>query len=88
MKCYSVISVLLLRLSLGAAAAAAAAEQGEVVSVELMAAFRSWSDDHGKDYDSHEEKMKRLRIWLNNDGTFFPVACLPPRRFAVLAIVC
>lgn len=37
------------------------------VGVELMAKFHSWSEEHDKTYDSHEEKMKRLQIWVEND---------------------
>lgn len=37
------------------------------LSVELMAKFHSWTKEHDKSYDSHEEKMKRLQIWMEND---------------------
>jgi C1A family cysteine protease len=37
------------------------------LSVELMAKFKSWVDFHGKNYESHDEKMQRLQIWLDND---------------------
>jgi len=40
------------------------------LSVELMAKFHAWSDYHEKSYESHEEKMKRLKIWVQNDGMF------------------
>lgn len=38
------------------------------LSVELMSKFRSWVEYHDKTYDSHDEKMKRLKIWVQNDG--------------------
>ena len=38
------------------------------LSVELMSKFHSWVEEHDKSYDSHEEKMKRLKIWVENDG--------------------
>ena len=38
------------------------------LSVELMSKFHSWVEEHDKSYDSHEEKMKRLMIWVENDG--------------------
>jgi hypothetical protein len=37
-------------------------------SVEVMSKFHSWTAQHEKSYDSHDEKMKRLRIWVENDG--------------------
>lgn len=37
------------------------------LSVELMAKFRSWQEYHGKEYDDHEERMKRLKVWIEND---------------------
>ena len=39
------------------------------LSIQLMTKFRSWSEDHGKSYESHSEEMKRLKIWVENDGT-------------------
>jgi len=47
------------------AAVASAAEKP--LSVELMSAFHKWVDFHGKQYNSHEEKMTRLQIWADND---------------------
>jgi Cathepsin propeptide inhibitor domain (I29) len=43
------------------------------VGVELMAKFHSWTEEHDKTYDSHEEKLKRLQIWVENDGEFVKV---------------
>ena len=40
------------------------------LSVELMAKFHSWAEYHDKTYESHEDKMERLKIWVQNDGTF------------------
>lgn len=40
------------------------------LSFELMAKFQHWTLFHQKEYDSHEQKMERLRIWLENDGTY------------------
>lgn len=37
------------------------------LSVELLSKFHSWADYHGKSYDTHEEKMERLAIWVEND---------------------
>lgn len=63
----------MLRLStlalLAVLSGAAAVSVDDGLSVELMAKFKSWSDYHGKSYESHDEKMKRLQIWLDNDGT-------------------
>lgn len=50
-------------------AAAATSVNRDNVSVELMAKFKSWSDYHRKQYDSHDEKMTRWQIWLENHGT-------------------
>jgi hypothetical protein len=38
------------------------------LSHELLSAFKKWMVFHGKEYDSHEEKLKRLQIWIDNDG--------------------
>jgi Cathepsin propeptide inhibitor domain (I29) len=35
---------------------------------EILSAFHEWADLHGKEYDSHHEKMSRLQIWAENDG--------------------
>jgi len=45
-----------------------------MLSVELMAKFKSWSDYHGREYVSHDEKMRRLQVWLDNDGAY--ITCL------------
>jgi hypothetical protein len=37
-------------------------------SVELMSKFHSWTAEHEKSYDSRDEKTKRLKIWVENDG--------------------
>lgn len=39
------------------------------LTLELMQKFQKWTAFHGRQYDSHEEKMKRLQIWIDNDGT-------------------
>jgi hypothetical protein len=38
------------------------------LSVELMTKFQHWMTFHGKDYDSHDERSERLRVWIENDG--------------------
>lgn len=40
------------------------------LSVELMAKFHSWAEEHDKSYDSHDEKLRRLKVWVENDGTY------------------
>jgi len=47
------------------ASVAAAAEP--FVSAERLSAFHEWVEVHGKQYNSHEEKMTRLQIWTEND---------------------
>jgi len=37
------------------------------LSVKLMTKFRSWAVEHDKSYDSHEDEMERLEIWVEND---------------------
>jgi len=29
--------------------------------------FHSWMEEHGKEYNSHEEKLKNLKTWIEND---------------------
>lgn len=36
------------------------------MSVNTEALFDSWLDLHGKHYDSHEEKLFRHGVWLEN----------------------
>jgi hypothetical protein len=38
------------------------------VEENLVDAFLSWIDVHGKTYDSHGEHEKRMEIWMQNDG--------------------
>jgi hypothetical protein len=47
-------------------------QQGEAggLSVELMSAFKGWTEAHGKLYENHDEKMERLQVWIDNDGTY------------------
>jgi cathepsin L len=49
-----------------AASSTNAANVEEGLSVELMSKFKHWTDYHHKTYDSHDEKMQRLSIWLDN----------------------
>jgi hypothetical protein len=44
------------------------ASEEQPLSVELMTKFQHWTQFHQKEYESHEQKMERLRIWLENDG--------------------
>lgn len=56
-----------LLLALAASGAVAAKVEDGNLSVELMAKFKSWTEYHGKKYDSHDEKMKGFQTWLDND---------------------
>lgn len=40
------------------------------LSVELLAKFHSWAGEHEKSYSSDEEKVQRLKVWMENDGTW------------------
>lgn len=62
-------AALLSSLLTGRATAAVNVEDGGL-SIEQMVQFQNWAEFHGKSYDSHEEKMTRLQIWLNNDGAY------------------
>ena len=66
---WSIRNIALLALALGGSASAVSVEEGDL-SIALMTKFKNWVDFHGKNYDSHGEKMKRLQIWLDNDGEF------------------
>jgi len=68
------ISVLSI-LALTGSAFAVSVEEGNL-SIELMTKFKNWVDFHGKAYDSHDEKMKRLQIWLDNDGELQLDGCI------------
>lgn len=37
-------------------------------AVELMVKFKKWMDYHDVTYDTHDEKLTRFHIWLDNDG--------------------
>lgn len=41
--------------------------EGISLSSELMGKFHSWMEYHGKEYSSQEEKLHRLRTWVEND---------------------
>jgi len=40
------------------------------LSVELLAQFHAWTEEHDKTYENDEEKRNRLKVWMANDGTF------------------
>jgi hypothetical protein len=42
------------------------ADNEQLTSSFIM--FRSWADDHGKEYSTEEEAMDRLKIWMDNHG--------------------
>lgn len=39
------------------------------LTVELMSKWKLWTDAHGKTYETHDKKMERLQVWLDNNGT-------------------
>jgi hypothetical protein len=44
------------------------------LTYQLMTAFKKWSTLNGKVYKSHDEKMQRLQIWVDNNGTFVSIS--------------
>jgi hypothetical protein len=60
-----------LRIS-DAAAAASSSSHGlladGLAAAAVLAKFSSWADEHGKAYESEEERSKRLMVWMENDG--------------------
>jgi hypothetical protein len=40
------------------------------LTIELMSKWKLWTDSHGKKYDSHETKMERMQVWVDNNGTY------------------
>lgn len=65
-----VARLVLWALCVAAAAAGphAAEEEALHLSAELTTRFQHWMTYHGKEYDSHDEKMARLQVWRANDG--------------------
>lgn len=61
------ISLFLLFLS-STSAGSLRAGMEEGLPAETMSLFRTWSDTHGKAYDSQEEMMAKLNVWLANHG--------------------
>ena len=45
------------------------------LSVELVAQFHAWVDEHEKVYETEHEKMERLKVWMANDGALFIILC-------------
>jgi hypothetical protein len=41
-----------------------------LAEVQLMAQFTSWSAFHNKDFETHDEKIRRFQVWKENDGTY------------------
>ena len=41
----------------------------DAVTLDATQLFNDWVEAHGKDYDTPDEKLARLQIWLENDGT-------------------
>jgi hypothetical protein len=54
------------------------------LTVELMGKWKLWTDAHGKTYESHEKKMERLQVWLDNNGTYLPAY---RRDHSILAVL-
>jgi hypothetical protein len=64
-------NILLVLAAISSASALKVAEGGEGgLTVELMGKWKLWTDAHGKTYESHEKKMERLQVWLDNNGTY------------------
>lgn len=38
--------------------------------VELLAKFRHWVQEHGREYASEAEELMRLKVWAANHGAF------------------
>ena len=47
---------------------AATTVQEENLSIELMSRFKRWTEEFSKEYQTHEERMHRLKTWLENDS--------------------
>lgn len=60
----------MLRLSLLSALLSWTTALESELSTEILTKFHHWVTFHGKFYDSHEEKLRRLQVWLENDGTW------------------
>jgi hypothetical protein len=64
-------NILLVLTAITSANALKVAEGSEGgLTVELMSKWKLWTDAHGKKYESHEKKMERLQVWLDNNGTY------------------
>lgn len=47
-----------------------ASELDDVASFTLkMSLHEDWTKTHSKEYTTEEEKMQRLKIWIDNHGT-------------------
>ena len=57
------------RISTVALLLLAASSSALDVTLEATAKFNDWVEAHGKEYDTQQEKLTRLQIWLENDGT-------------------
>ena len=42
----------------------------------LRAPFLEWVEVHGKEYDSEEEELERMLIWIKHNGTCDSFSCL------------
>lgn len=40
--------------------------ESQILALSLSK-FHSWMEEHGKEYNSHEEKLKNLETWMKND---------------------
>jgi hypothetical protein len=66
-------NILLVLAAISSASALKVKEGGSEavgLTVELMGKWKLWTDAHGKTYESHEKKMERLQVWLDNNGTY------------------
>jgi hypothetical protein len=70
-----------LRISDAAAAASSSSSSdhgglladGLAAAAAVLAKFTSWADEHGKAYDSEEERTKKLMVWMENDGASYRI---------------
>lgn len=61
-------NILLVLAAISSASALKVKEGSEGgLTVELMGKWKLWTDAHGKTYESHEKKMERLQVWLDNN---------------------
>jgi hypothetical protein len=74
------LSLIVLFLNGVAAGSLRATDNGDSLPLAAVSMFRLWAENHSKEYASEEHFMDRLKVWMNNNGTYKPIIIHIPQE--------